>query len=61
MPNIKVIAVGVHTQNDVNQLGDTLARIWPLQDAGGFDELLSAIDDADQASPKFNDLHRSRR
>lgn len=48
MPGDKIIAVGLLTQDDLNRLGDTFTRVWPVEDAPGFDELLKAIDTAEE-------------
>ena len=47
-----IVAVGLLTQNDLNRLGGTLARVWPVHDAPCFEELLQAIDDAERRQRK---------
>ena len=42
------MAVGLLTQQELNLLGPTFNRIWPVEEAPAFDELLRAIDDADR-------------
>ena len=42
-----IIAIGLLTQRDLTQLGPTFTRLWPVEDAPGFAELLTAIDRAD--------------
>ena len=49
MPKDRIIAVGLLTERDVTLLGPTFDRLWPVEDAPGFDDLLEAIDDADRA------------
>jgi hypothetical protein len=44
----RIVAVGLLTQQDLNLLGPTFDRIWTVEDAPGFNELLRAIDDADR-------------
>jgi hypothetical protein len=44
----RIVAVGLLTQQDLNLLGPTFERAWPVEDAPSFDELLRAIDDADR-------------
>jgi hypothetical protein len=44
----RVVAVGLLTQRDLNVLGPTFDRAWPIEDAPDFDELLRAIDEADR-------------
>lgn len=43
----RIVAVGLLTQADLIRLGGTFKRLWPVQDAPDFEELLKAIDDAD--------------
>lgn len=43
----RVVAVGLLTQRDLNILGPTFDRIWPVEDAPSFTELLRAIDEVD--------------
>jgi hypothetical protein len=44
----RIVAVGLLTQRDLNLLGPTFERAWPVEDAPAFGELLRAIDDADR-------------
>jgi hypothetical protein len=44
----RIVAVGLLTQRDLNLLGPTFERAWPVDEARSFDELLHAIDKADQ-------------
>jgi hypothetical protein len=44
----RIVAVGLLTQRDLNVLGPTFSRIWPVESAPSFTELLRAIDDADR-------------
>jgi len=44
----RIVAVGLLTQRDLKLLGPTFDRVWPIEDAPQFDELLRAIDRADQ-------------
>lgn len=44
----KIIAIGLLTQSDLNALGQGFERAFPLQDALVFEELLQAIDEAEQ-------------
>jgi hypothetical protein len=50
----RIVAVGLLTRRDLNLLGPTFTRVWPVEDAPGFDGLLRAIDEADR------DLGRAR-
>jgi hypothetical protein len=44
----KIVAVGLLTRRDLDVLGPTFDRIWPVEEAPHFTELLRAIDDADR-------------
>lgn len=43
----RIVAVGLLTRRDLDTLGPTFDRIWPVEEAPHFNELLRAIDDAD--------------
>jgi hypothetical protein len=43
-----IVAVGLLTQREVNLLGPTFDRLWPIDEAPQFDELLRVIDEADR-------------
>lgn len=47
MSSERIVAVGLLTQRDLDLLGPTFQRLWPLQSAPAFTELLKAIDEAD--------------
>lgn len=45
----RIVAVGLLTQKDMNLLGPTFDRAWPLEEAPSrFEELLHAIDRAER-------------
>jgi len=44
----RIVAVGLLTKRDMALLGPTFDRIWPVEDAPAFGELLRAIDEADR-------------
>ncbi|MFL6728002.1 MAG: hypothetical protein ACJ8FS_16035 [Sphingomicrobium sp.] len=44
----RIVAVGLLTQRDLNLLGPTFDRVWPVDEAPSFEELLRAIDEADR-------------
>ena len=44
----RIIAVGLLTRRDLDVLGPTFDRVWPVEEAPHFNELLRAIDDADR-------------
>lgn len=53
MGDERITAVGLLTQRDVETLGPTFKRLWPVDHAPSFIELLRAIDEADDSvSPK---------
>lgn len=48
MTRERIVAVGLLTRRDLNVLGPAFDRIWPVEEAPSFSELLRAIDDADR-------------
>ena len=48
MPQDRIVAVGLLTEQELNLLGPTFDRAWPVEDAPEFSELLRAIDEADR-------------
>jgi hypothetical protein len=44
----RIVAVGLLTRSDLDLLGPTFTRVWPVEDVPDFSELLSAIDEADR-------------
>lgn len=45
----RIVAVGLLTQQDLNLLGPTFERAWPVEDApSSFEGLLFAIDEAER-------------
>ena len=47
MKRERIVAVGLLTQRDLNLLGPTFDRLWPVEDVPEFDDLIRAIDQAD--------------
>lgn len=47
MDHDRIIAVGLLTRRELSLLGPTFSRLWPVEEAPDFHELLRAIDDAD--------------
>jgi hypothetical protein len=45
----RIVAVGLLTRRDLEALGPTFDRIWPVEEAPHFNELLRAIDEADRS------------
>ena len=48
MDQDRIIAVALLTRRDLSLLGPTFDRFWPVEEAPGFEELLEAIDEADE-------------
>ena len=45
----KIVALGLLTEDDLQKLGSSFSRIYPVDEVPCFGELLHAIDEADQA------------
>jgi hypothetical protein len=48
MADKQIVAVALLTREDVQRLGPTFERLWPVEDTPCFSELLRAIDEADR-------------
>lgn len=48
MDQERIIAIGLLTRRDLSLLGPTFSRVWPVEQAPQFSELLRAIDKADE-------------
>lgn len=48
MAEDRIVAVGLLTQRELTLLGATFDRLWPVEEAPQFEELLDAIDRADE-------------
>ena len=48
LPQDRIVAIGLLTRQDLTLLGPTFDRVWPVEQAPAFNELLRAIDDADR-------------
>ncbi len=46
----RIVAVGLLTQQDLNLLGHSFTRLWPVEDTPCFDGLVKAIDEAERAA-----------
>ena len=44
----RIVAIGLLTQKDLSLLGPTFDRVWPVEEAPEFTELVQAIDEADR-------------
>ena len=49
MPSEKIVAVGLLTESNVRTLGNSLKQVFPITDDSRFDDLLSALDQAQHA------------
>jgi hypothetical protein len=48
MADERVIAIGLLTMSDVERLGVTFTRLWPIDESTDFSDLLRAIDEAEE-------------
>ena len=48
-PAERVVAVALLTQRELDLLGPAFRWAWPVDEAPSFDELIRAIDEADEA------------
>ena len=48
MPDERIVAVGLLTSREVHALGPAFDRLWPVEEAPSFSNLLQAIDEADR-------------
>ena len=58
MADERIIAVGLLTALDLERLGKGFRRLYPIDEAPCFGELLSAIDDADRRMWEERDKQR---
>lgn len=56
MADQRIVAVGLLTEQDLDRLGHTFTRLWPVENAPCFEELLEAIDRAER---QLNDDQRA--
>lgn len=47
MSDEPIVAIGLLTSSDVERLGETFTRLWPVDETTDFSELLQAIDEAE--------------
>lgn len=52
----RVVAVGLLTQRDLDVLGQSFKRFWPVDETPCFAGLIEAIDDADREIWRARDL-----
>ena len=55
-----IVAVGLLTRTDLDVLGPSFTRIWPVDETPCFDGLLRAIDDADRELRHCSEDQQSR-
>ncbi|QNP42838.1 hypothetical protein [Sphingomonas daechungensis] len=48
MADERIVAVGLLTQREVDLLGKSFSRLWPVDDTPCFADLIEAIDRADE-------------
>ncbi|MBA3678362.1 MAG: hypothetical protein H0W74_13335 [Sphingosinicella sp.] len=54
MAKERIVAIGLLTSRDVEMLGDSFNRLWPVEETPCFSQLIQAIDEAER------DLWRDR-
>ena len=60
MEKEKIVAVGLLTQQDLERLGSSFDRLWPIDETPCFADLLLAIDEADRALWRDRDEETQR-
>lgn len=48
MADEPIVAIGLLTSSDLERLGATFTRLWPVDQTTDFSELLRAIDEAER-------------
>lgn len=48
MSKDRIVAIGLLTDDDLSRLGDAFTRLWPVEESTGFEDLLAAIDQAQE-------------
>jgi hypothetical protein len=56
--NERIVAVGLLTGRDLSMLGPAFDRVWPVEEAPSFNELLRAIDEADRKLQQADEPQR---
>lgn len=54
----RIVAIGLLTRRELNLLGPTFERAWPVEDVPAFGELLRAIDEAERKVRQDPGQHR---
>lgn len=60
MSEQRIVAVGLLTAQDIETLGPTFERLWPVEDTPCFSHLLQAIDEADRALWRERDVSAAK-
>jgi hypothetical protein len=55
-----IVAVGLLTRTDIDVLGPSFTRLWPVEETPSFEGLLRAIDEADRGLRHCADEQPSR-
>lgn len=55
MAATRIVAVGLLTQHDLDLLGHSFQRLWPVDEVPCFQGLLNAIDEADRELRRARD------
>lgn len=55
MSRKRIVAVGLLTERDLAALGPTFDRVWPVEQAPKFGDLIRAIDEAERRLGKEPD------
>lgn len=48
MTDERIVAIGLLTLGDLERLGETFDRLWPVDEGTDFSDLLREIDEADE-------------
>ena len=48
MARDRIVAIGLLTDDDLSRLGDAFTRLWPVDETAAFEDLLTAIDEAQE-------------
>jgi len=48
MTDERIVAIGLLTLSDLERLGETFDRLWPVVEGTEFSDLLQEIDEADE-------------
>jgi hypothetical protein len=51
----RIVAIGLLTRSDLTLLGNSIARLWPVDETPCFTGLLKAIDQADRQLEAIGD------